>query len=63
MIRHLLQWFTDRPASVSSEWLRDQERQSSRVEFVGVRWAWPVKKQANESGRWNAKRLKARRSA
>ena len=58
MIRHLIEWFTDRPATVSAEWLRESERKSSRVEFVGVRIQFPIRKLVNESGKWNARRLK-----
>lgn len=58
MIRHLAEWFSERPLTVSGEWLRDQERKSDRVEFVGPSIQFPIRKLVNESGKWNARRLK-----
>lgn len=30
--------------SLSRSWLIDQQRRSSRIEFHGVAWTWPVQK-------------------
>ena len=50
----------DRPLAVSESWLRDQERRSTRVEFVGVRWSWPINKLRNDAAKWNTAKLKRR---
>lgn len=61
MLRALwLRLTASRPLAVSESWLRDQERRSDRVEFVGVRWSWPVNKLKNDAAKWNAARLKRR---
>ena len=59
----LTHWWAQRVAAsrgerVSAEWLNEQERQSSRVIFDGPRWAWPINKRVNESGKWNARKLR-----
>ena len=33
---------------VSDRWLRELDRQGSRIEFHGVRWPWPLNKLMHE---------------
>jgi hypothetical protein len=39
-------WTADR---VSSEWMQEQLRKSSRIDFQGVRISFPIKKLLNDS--------------
>lgn len=50
-----------RAADVSGDWLRDQQVAGLRNTYEGPAISWPINKAANESARWNARRL--RRSA
>ena len=61
MLRWLLSIFVSRPVHVSNEWLSHHDRLSSRVDYHGPRLSFPIRKLANESSKWNARRL--RRSA
>lgn len=44
--------------AVSLDWLHDQDRRESRIEFHGVVPRWPIKKILNESALWNTHRLR-----
>ena len=61
MLRLLRSLITSREPCISDSWLAEHERKSTRVEFVGVHWAWPINKQRNEAAKWNSR--KERRSA
>ena len=52
-----------RGSYMSPEWLREQQRQSQRVEFEGVSWRWPVRPQDSlgRVNRWLLRRQPARR--
>lgn len=43
---------------VSDQWLREQDRRESRIEFHGAVPRWPIKKLLNESPIWNANKLR-----
>lgn len=60
MLRWLCSIIAPRYPRISESWLAEQERKSDRVEFVGVRWSWPINKLKDEAGRWNASRLRRR---
>lgn len=49
---------TDRP--VSAEWLRDQQQREQSSGVDAVNWRWPVRKVVNESGMFNAAKLRKR---
>ena len=48
-----LTWLFPSKAVMSREWLEQANRPSSRVEFQGVCWSFPVKKLLIESPLWN----------
>ena len=58
MIRFWRRW--TRPNLVSADWLQNQQRRESRIEFHGVNIKFPIKKMINESPAMNRQRLKRR---
>lgn len=49
-----------RDETVSSQWLRDRLRETSKVEYDGPRWRFPVNKILNEAGAFNRQKLRRR---
>jgi hypothetical protein len=52
-MRRLLRWLTRDPATVMSpRWLHEQARLTSRIQYDGPSWSWPVDKAANDCTWW-----------
>lgn len=45
---------------VSRSWLRDLDRKGDRIEFHGVKIAFPIRKMLNDSPVWNRAKDKRR---
>lgn len=46
------------PSTMSSEWMREIERQSTRIEYHGPRMTFPIRKISDAAGKFNAHRLR-----
>lgn len=53
----MFRWFR-RSDRVSLEWLRNQDRRESRIDFQSAQWRFPVRKLINEAANMNRYRLK-----
>ncbi len=54
-----MRWlFKRRIDCVSRVWIAEQQRKSSRIDYQGVRWKFPVRKVLNEAGSFNRQKLK-----
>lgn len=56
----MMRWPFRRADLVSRQWLRDLDRKGDRIEFHGVKIAFPIRKQLNESALMNTFRLRKR---